>query len=238
MSTVLLLVQDFCGKMSLPIPAALMTSTETTMVQMRSLCQEVLRSLRKFEWQRQRLRVTWTSVATESQGVLDSAGLFTSAYRRLVPGTMWNVSLNRPIFGPIGSANWQMLKSAVPTGPVETYRIEGNELKILPVMQAGQTCSAMVLTSYGCVASDTTTYKERFTADDDTPLFPDEVFITDLEWRWLKQKGEPWTAAYEQAYSELCSNLNKDGHMPVVDLGSPRPQVEHGLVIPAGNWNV
>ena len=232
----LALMQQFCAERGLPVPNAVMTATETTAIQLRALAQKVLMGLRQYEWQRQTTRVTFTSVATESQGTL--ATCFGSTYRSLVPGSVWDNDLRRPIFGPVGDPSWQILKAFIPAGPTYQYRVQGDEFLVNPTLEAGHTISAIVTTTSGCTDSTGATAKEYFTADTDIPVFPDEVFLTQLEWRWLKQKEQPWTASYQEAQAMLANALNKDSSKPTFDLGQPMQDLAWGIFVPAGNWNV
>ena len=234
MSTLLQLCQDHCDKFGLPSPTAIVGSTDKTFAQLRALAHEAVEDLLVYPWQEQVKRVTWDAVATESQGAIET--LFGAGYQRLIPATMWNNTLNRPVFGPTGDESWQALK-AFTSGPIHQYKIMGGNLHILPIPTAGHDMSAIVATNYG-IESVSGTAKARFTADDDVPLFPDNVFKAHLEWRWLKQKGEAWSTAYERAQGLTASLVNKDSHLPTFWLDQPRHAIVPGIIVPAGDWNV
>lgn len=234
MSSLLNLCRDHCDKFGLPTPSAIIGSTDKTFLQLKALAHEVVEDMVVYPWQEQVRRVTWTSIAAENQGAISS--LFGAGYFKLIPATMWNNSLNRPIFGPTGDESWQILKSFT-TGPIHQYKIMGGDLYILPIQTVGHTLSAMVATNYGIEDSGGAA-KARFTADTDVPLFPDNVFKADLEWRWLKQKGEAWATSYERAQGLIASLVNKDAHLPVFWLDKPRHNLVPGIIVPAGDWNV
>lgn len=232
------LIRDFTDKYGLPTPGSVVGNTDATVAQIRSLSQEVLRSLRQYSWQRQKVRATFTSVAAEVQGDLPSLFSVGAAYRALVPRSMYNITLDRPIHGPVSDMQWQLLVANSPAGPIEQYFVSNNQLLIRPIMTAGQTVSAFVWTNYGCVDELGTTFRERFAADTDSPLFPDEVFLCDLEWRWLKQKEQPWASAYAEAQRMISGNINKDDSNLTVRLDQPETALSGGIFIPSGSWNV
>lgn len=229
------LMQQFSAERGLPVPNAVMSATEITAVQLRAIAQKVLMTLRQDPWQKQKTRVTFTSVAAEVQGTVTAC--FGSTYRSLVPATVWDDTLKIPIFGPVGDPSWQTLKSFSPAGPTYQYRIDGDIFRINPTPPAGHTISAIISTKSGCTSAGGT-LQEYFLADGDTPVFPDEVFLSQMEWRWLKQKEQPWTASYEEAERIKGAALGKDSSNPRFVLGESMQSLTPGIFIPAGSWNV
>lgn len=235
-STLLTLIQDFCRKKGLTVPAGVVGNTELTTSQLLALMHEVVEDALLYPWQEQKQRVTWTTVAASDQGAL--ASLFGAGYYRLSPGSLWNNTLNRPINGPLTDTEWQVLQAASGLGPVEQFKIMGGHLYILPVPPAGHTCSAMVETQYAVFGGGTTP-QARIQGDSDTFVFPDNYAKADLEWRWLKEQKEPWLAAWERMRGILTSILGKDASQPTLHLDGPQDRsVRPGIVVPAGSWNV
>lgn len=229
------LVRDFCSMQGLPIPASVVGATDQTFTQLLSVSQAVVRDLQVRAWGEQVQRVTWTSTATDPQGPLSD--FLPSGFKKIIPGTFWNETDRRPIFGPTGDQSWQILKAFTNVGPLYQYKIMGGDLYITPNLSAGKTLTTLIVNKNLVVAVDGTR-KERFTADSDSPLVPDQVFLYDLEWRWLKQKGEPWAASYQAAEAAIAANINNDSHLPTFYLDKPTFTIAPGIFIPAGSWNV
>lgn len=231
----LALCQDFCSKWGLPAPIAIIGSTDATYTQLLSLAQEVLEDMSVYAWEQQVARRTWTSIAAEDQGALTT--VWGTDYSKLIPATVWDGTLRRPIFGPVGDESWQLLKNFIPGGPLYQYKIMSDHFFINPTMVAGHTLSAMVRTTAMCV-SNTGTGQMRFAADTDSPQMPDNVFKSQLEWRWLKQRNEAWAASFQRAQGLLATQINRNNHLPTFWLDKAASDLVPGIWVPAGNWNV
>jgi hypothetical protein len=232
-ATLLTQVQDFCTKWNLPSPGGLFGSTDATFTQLLALCQEVNEDLKEYPWQRQIRRVTFTGTAGRDQGDIDT--LWGPEYKGTYRATLWHLDLRRPIFGPVDPQQWQALLTYIPSGPTLQYTIQENHLLINPALSGGENLAVIIKTN-ALILSSGGTLQERFEADDDTPLVPPNVFKADLEWRWLKQKNQPWAAAFERARALIAQNVNKDDHMATYDLGAGTQGIIPGIWVPAGNW--
>lgn len=235
MSSILTLMQDFCDKWGLPRPVAFVDSGDLTYRSMQAVAQEVVRDMLQYPWDQRKVRGTFTSVATELQGTI--AAVFGTGFKQLVPGTFWDDTRRLPIFGPDGDTSWQILKAVQSGGPIYQYKILADGVHILPVMPAGNTLSFIYLSKY-CIADSGGTGIERWSADTDYCLFPDEVFLAEFEWRWLKTRNEPWAAAYEYAYGLRAGAINNNSQMPTARLDAPTQALSPGIWVPSGNWNV
>jgi hypothetical protein len=234
-STVLALVQDFCGEQGLPVPAALVGSSETSVRQFKSIIQNVARELQEFRWDGQRLRVTWTSTLGQDQGALTT--IFGAGYNGIEPGTLWNQTRRMRIYGPLSDQIWQALQVLPNAGPEFQHWISGGHLYISPQQNGTDTLSGVYITKYG-VASSAGVAKELITVDDDVLLFPDMVVLAGIKYRWRKAKGESgWQDDYNSFIGLTAKNLVKDG-APTLALSSNNRGPRPGIVIPAGSWNV
>lgn len=232
--SVLTIVQDFCGKMGLPVPSALIGVTESSVVQYRALMKDLVYELAEFNWQQQSVRATWVSTAAEDQGSLFD--LFGADYHSLVPGSIWDETEKRPIFGPVGDASWEMYKAFVNPGPVYQYRIAQNRFLINPEMPAGHTIGAVYMTGYGITDETGAVSKPVFTVDSDLVIYPDNVVRKSLEWRWKKIKGEPWVDDFAEYRTLLARNKAKDANMQTLYLDGPNMGANFvpGIWVPAG----
>lgn len=232
--TLLQTVQRFTGTYGLPIPNAVYGSSESSVVQYKNILLDVVDDLLEYSWQQQSIRKTFVSIAAEDQGALTA--LFGADYKTLVQASMWDETLRRPIFGPVGDASWEMLKAFTNTGPIYQYRIAANHLLINPPMAAGHTVGLIYMSNYGILNASGTAIS-TFSADTDTFLFPDVCIRKGLEWRWKKIKQEPWEDAYADFLDVVARNKTKDT-APVLRLDSSPQKLVPGIWVPAGNWPV
>lgn len=233
--TLLATVQGFCGEYGLPVPNAVIGVTETSVIQYKAIMEKVVSDLLEFRWQQQSIRKTFVTIAAEDQGSLTS--LIGADYKSLVQASMWDETLRRPVFGPVGDASWEMLKAFLNTGPLYQYRIAQNHLLINPAIEAGHTIGLIYMSGYGILDGTTGVAKESFTLDTDTMLFPDVVIEKSLEWRWKKIKGEDWQDDYNDYLDSVARNKTNDT-APVLFLDRGQPRLVPGIWVPAGNWPV
>lgn len=234
-STVLSLMQDFCGEQGLPTPPLLVGSAETSIRQYLAIANMVLRELAEFRWNEQHLRKTWTSISGQDQGTLLS--IFGAGYSGLEHGTLWNQTRRMRIFGPLSDQIWQALQVLPNAGPEFQSWITGGHLYISPSQNGTDTLAGIYITKY-CVLNSAGIAKERITVDDDTLLFPDLVFLQGVKYRWKKVKGEAgWEDDFNTFIGSIAKNIVKDG-APTLALSSNNRGPRPGITIPAGSWNV
>jgi hypothetical protein len=233
-ATILSLIQDFCLKKGLASPSGLVGNTDLTYQQLLAMCHAVVEDAATSPWQDQVKRVTFVSIAAEVQGSIST--LFGAGYRKLIPGTLYNVTQLLSILGPIVDQDWNELL-ALQAGPRYQFKIMGGNLHVAPTLPAGDTIAAMVTTNY-VIQDSGGNAKERFTADTDVPLLPSNFFKMDLEWRWLREQGQAFAKLQQEAYWLKAGLVVKDGHLPDLHLDQRQQTATPGIIVPQGNWNV
>lgn len=234
--SVLSVIQDFAAQKGLPIPPGVVGVTESSTRQLWALLKQVVEDLSKSSWQVLSSRETWTSVAGDDQGLL--VDLFpTGQYERIVPKTFWNVTQRYPMAGPMSAVQWQQAKASPAVGPIGSYCIMGGRLYVWPNMPAGETLSAIISTGLLILDGTTGSPKALPTADNDVFRISDNVIRKDLEWRWLKEKGEPWQASWDASQEAQAFELLRET-MPVLSMEMRHQTVRPGIVVPAGSWHV
>jgi hypothetical protein len=239
MNTFLQLVTDFTNKCGLPTFGGIIGSTDATAKQLLSISQEVVEAMQDYPWENQVLRKTFTQKVGEDQGTLIS--IFGADYKGLVPNTLWNNTLRRPLIGPQTDPRYQMLKGLNVGGPLQEYRIAQGKLWIVPApTNATDSLSAIYRSNNLVIAvGGTLPTKSRISADDDSFIFPDRVFKLQLEWRWKRQKGEPWATLREDAQDAVAKGIFNDNAMPTLDLSNcDYSEIQPGIWVPAGSWPV
>lgn len=233
-TTVLTLIQDFCQKMGLPLPGALVGATQKSTAQYMSLVRETVIELGQHHWEAQTIQAQFLAKAVTDQGGL---GTLFSGYQELVQGSMWNLTRKMRIYGPLPEAIYNALLVVPNAGPEFQYWISRGHLYITPAPKLNEVIIATYLTKNNVLAADGITYKERVTADSDTLLFPDIMFNLCFEYKWRQQKGEAgWENYYNDYMTALARNVGKST-MSTLNLDSrpgfgPRP----GIIVPPGSW--
>jgi hypothetical protein len=233
---VLELVTQFCQQTGLPVPAAVIGTNEGHSVQMRALLNKVVMDLGQYTWQQSDRRVTWVSIAGEDQGALVDILGADGDYRSMIPNTLWDVTEQRPIYGPVSDSVWQYYKAVVNPGPIYQYTIKRDHLLLSPNMPAGHTLSAAMYSNFVVIGVGGV-YKEFITADDDTFIFPNIVALRGLTWNWKEAKGEDWEASQQLYLDAVANNLVKDTATRV-RLDDDINRAIPGIVVPAGSWPV
>ncbi len=236
-STVLFLVQSFCEEMGLPLPAAMMGATDKSTRQLKALMFQVVRDLAEKRWQQQTVRKTFVTTAAQDQGLLTT--LFGEDYFSIVGGTGWNATRHLRVYGPLPDAIWNALQTLPNAGPEYQSFISQDHLLLSPAAVAGETISFMVITRYCVLDTSGTVYKQFITADNDMLVFPDNVVLRSLYWRWRKQKGESgWEDDYNEAMGLVAKNIAKDGMSTLSMSTQPNVGPWPGIIIPPGSWPV
>lgn len=230
-------IQTLMGKKAQPIPSAIFASTETHIIQVKSLALDAVARLGTFPWQETEARVTATAISGTDQGTLDSlfqAGL-TAGVFSLCSGSLWHVTTNFPMYGPLSAVEWQRIVTFPSGGPEFSYRIMGNHLHVWPALTAGAVLAAILRTNW-IVRSSASVPQQTLQADDDIFTIPEVVFQREVEWRWLKEKGEPWTACYEEAQALIATHLSSKGAGEVLHMDTVERRPRPGVWVPAGGW--
>lgn len=236
--SLLTIVQNVCRINGLPIPGFVVSSSDNTTQQMLGLANELLDSMiDESKFQAFTKQVVFSYIAAEDQGDLNT----------ICPGYLWinnetffDRTLMRPVYGPILDSEWQALKAIPNPGPWYKYRIMGNHLLINPVPQDPlSTVAFEYATSYGVLASDGTTAKQYFTADDDTFLLPERILQRGLSYRWKQIKGLPYQADEAAYFSMLNNAIARDATKRRINMGDRKPfDIQPGIFVPSGNWPV
>lgn len=232
--TVLQVVQEFCGKKTLPVPTSVIGNTDFGVVQIRHLLAEVVRELSEYRWEEQKVEKTWISVATQSQGSFVS--IFGAGFKSIIQGTIWDQTLGKPILGPASDNSWANAQGSEFTGVDSYWKALGGNLHILPIPTAGNTLYAIYESSYA-VADSNGTSKAAVTVDTDYFLLPELLVHKALDWKWKKQKGEAWETDYAEFSAYLPKKLTDKG-MPVLQLDGESSGITPGIWVPAGSWPV
>ena len=231
-------VTYFCQRTNLPVPATVIGSSDQQVLQVKALLEEEGIDLTKrIASQATTFEASITTLAVEDQGAITAYA--TNGFSFIKNRTIWDRSSRLPIVGPLDGEDWQMLKAVVSTGPRYQYRLRGNHLLINPIPTAGLSWYFEYGSKNWILGADGTTYKQFFTLDTDTLLFPEDLVLMGLRWRWKKEKGLEYAEDFRTYEMQLKDFAGRDGSKRTLKMDMPQRQWSGpGIYIPSGSWKI
>lgn len=230
----LTLVQSVFKRLGLNTPVSVVGNTDRQVGQILELSNEAGQELaRRYPWQALLAVGTFTTVATESQG---SVQTIAPALDYIINDTIWNRSLRRPVFGPKTPQTWEQQKAFAINGPWSNYRLIADTLAMYPVPTAGQSCYFEYISKNWVTTGSSTS--PTWVLDADTPLLDNNLLILDTIWRFKAAKGLEYAEDFNKA-ERLCTDLmGRDGGKDSLNLDGTKYDIYPGIVVPSGSWNV
>jgi hypothetical protein len=227
--SVLGLVQEFCTLMGLPVPTAIVGSTDQAVLQYRAILNAVLREAGSASWPEQKIRGTFTSVATSDQGAITT---LLPGFSQFVDNTLWLDSQTIPIRGPITDPMYAALTALDIAGPPYNYWLSGGHIYLTPTPPAGLDVSAIYRTAWryynGTIPS------ENLSADTDTTLVPDDVVLMGLQALWKKQRGQNFQTDWNLFQGTIAREVAATA--PRLALDNTQLANRPSIFIPPGSW--
>lgn len=235
-STLVTIVQKFCGRTGLRKPSQVAGSLDAQIIQIMDLANELCEDITD-RWLFEDLikETTFTSLGTLDQGAI--ATIAPSGFKYILQDTIYDRTQKIPIYGPLSPAAWQQAKAFVPVGPIFRYRFRGGRLLFDPVPPAGHTCAfeyASNLIIYNPVDD---VFKSEFTKDTDTFLLDQSFLLQGLRWKWKMEKGLPYAEDMRMWESTMDNAAGRTGTKPKIYMdGSSDQSVEPIIIVPPGSW--
>jgi hypothetical protein len=244
--TLLTIVQNFCRRQNLPVPTTVMGSTDPLILQAKALLEEEGNDLAsRGIWQSLSLEASLTTVAAESQGLIDTicSGGGTSptptGFRYMINQTIWSRTRRLPVSGPLDAQEWQMLKALFVNGPYYRHRIRGGQLLVNPTPPAGESWYFEYVSQFWIQNAASTLTYQFFAADTDVVLLPGTLLLQGLRWRWLREKGMDYAEPFRTYEMQVKDALGRDGGRPVLSMdGEATRGPQPGIWVPSGSWNL
>lgn len=146
-------------------------------------------------------------------------------YERGINRTQWDRSMRWELRGPQSPQSDQWVRSGiVATGPRRMYRPINDSFRFWPSPATSDAGSIMVseyVSSYW-VRDAGGNAKPRFTADNDTCVFDDDVMVTGLKYLFFATKGFDTTSLLEQWQQVTKVAIAADGTKPTLDMDRNR----------------
>lgn len=233
--SLLSLCQSAATQLSLPVPSAVVASTEDTdMIMLRLAQEEGIALMRRYAWQALTAEVTFTTIAAETQ-----TGVIPTDFDRIIPDTIWNRSTRRRVIGPLSADEWSESKAKQVTYVNPTFRIRGDAWLMTPTPPAGETIAFEYVSKHFCQsAGPTPTRQAAWAADTDTGRLDEGLMALGLVWRFRAAKGLPYgedLALYEKRVMEAVmrdggGKMRISADMTTVDRVPTRLQMPETLV--------
>lgn len=234
--SLLTLVQSATRRLGINTPVGVASSSDNAVLQLLELANEEGRELgARTAWSVLETPVTFTTVATESQGNINTIA---PNLKFIINNTIWNRTLRRPVFGPLSAQMWQQKKAMFLQGPWNQFRIIGTNLNFIPVPVAGQTCAFEYITKAFATDSTGTIERTGFFDDGDIPKLDEEIMTLGLIWRWRQVKGLDFAADYQKYEAKVIDAIARDGTKPWLNLSGGECDLQPIVVVPSGSWNV
>lgn len=234
--SLLSLVQAVAIKVGITKPSAAVASVDSNIQQLIGFANEAGQELAaRFGWQELTKEATFVTVATESQGVIQT--LTGADFSWVLNETMWDRTTRRPVFGPKLAPEWQQLKAQLLTGPWSQYRIRGNNVLFIPVPAAGDSIFFEWVSNYWvAIAGSAVGVQSAFQADTDVSLIDERLLTLDTTWRYKQTKRLAYDEDFDKAEAAIADAITRNGSKPRLNLGGAAGDILPGIFVPAGSW--
>jgi hypothetical protein len=239
--SLLTIVQNASAMIGVPVPTTVINNSDGNVRQMLALSNmEGTELNRKRDWQELTVPVTTLTIPFQDQGLVTT--VIGVDYDRMISGTMWDLSLIRPLIGPMSPTAWAAALAWSAAGPYFGFRIIKGHLNIFPVPQPDQRISWEYITKNWCAPAatpdDSSTWQSQWNLDSDIGLLDETMMTYGLVVRYKAAKGIDYAEdliRYQDCFGEREAS---DGGNPRVIslsqrsnwLNTPYPN------LPQGNW--
>lgn len=233
--TLLEIVQRARGRLGQPVPASVAGNTDPSIIQSLGILNEFLEDLtvRQY-WQVNTREATFSAVATESQGRLDT--LFPFGYEGLIADTFYNRTNQLQVEGALSPTEWAARKARNFTGPVPCFRLRGNELLLNPVPIAGHTYAVEYFSSFFVYNPTDLLYRKYFLKDTDICILDDSLPMAYLKWAWKKEKGLEYAEDFRKYEILVQSKGLREKRLPNISMDQVPDGYGPGILVSPGSW--
>lgn len=228
--SLLTMIQSAAKRIGINSPNSVAGNTDAQIVQLLEIANEEGQELaeRYSGWQALQREATFTTVATASQGNINTIA---SGLRYILNDTIWNRTQRRPVLGPLAPRDWQLLQASPVTGPFDQYRIRNNLLLFDPVPTAGETCAFEYISENWCEDSGGTGQSE-WAADDDVGRLDEKLMAQGIIWRWKQIKGFDYAEDYSKYEIRVTDAMARDATKSTLRLDGGITDFTPGIFVP------
>jgi hypothetical protein len=216
-------VQRAAKRLGLNSPSAVIASTDVAVLQLAELLNEEGLSLSsRYGWEVLTREVTFSTVATESQGtiasIISTNDTSTQEMRYIVNDTIFNRTQKWMLCGPLAPKTWQAQQALYFAGPFAQYRIRGGRLLMNPVPAAGDTCAFEYVSKRWISNAAGTSFYSSGVADTDVVLLDPDLLYLGLVWRWRAAKKLDFQKEEDTYNRAVIDAMTRDGTRPTLSL--------------------
>lgn len=206
--TILTIVQDACGLLSLNRPTAVINSSDLTIRQMLALAkEEAVELARGFNWQALTEEKTFVTTATAEQ--TDTP--VPADFDRFIPNSFWNRTTMRPVVGPVTPQVWQAIQANPAVGRIVLgFRQRTGAFLITPTPVAGETIAYEYISAYWAKSAGGTP-QATWLVDTDLTYLDEHVITLGVRWRWKAAKGFPYAEDHDSYTRARDRQKARDG---------------------------
>lgn len=239
--TLLQIIQQAAGELSLTQPTAILSSQASDIQQLKALvvaaCEELVDI---HDWQR--LITPWTVTPYPGGSGTTVAGVASYALppdvNRIIPNTFWDSTNTRVVPGGYTSSQWSRLSDATPTSGYR-YRFANNKITLFPTPGAAESIRFDYISNNYVYDVGLGVRKPEFTLDSDQVVFPDRLVTNFVKLKFLQEQGMNTEAAAENFNTSLVAAKANDVPSPTLYLGaSGGMHYLDASNIPARNWGL
>lgn len=231
------ITQAACARLAIPVPNAVVSSTNSQVMQLLALAnEEVQECSTRFKWTRLRQFQTFSTLNQfEQTGALPTG--FDDQTDYIVNETMWDRTTVRKVFGPLTPEQWENERAFPVYTPIApAYMIQDGKLYLTPAPDAGDTLAFETVTQKG-VRSAANAYQVYFQADTDVSIFGDPLATKGTLWRFKQAKGFDYSQEFASYESMVNTMYAKDGGRPRLNLAyGLNRRLAYPANLPVGNW--
>lgn len=232
--SLLTIISEVCGRLSLTIPTAVVGSTDAQVIQLLTLTNKAGHDLgQAYNWQALTEQQTFVTTATTIQ-----AAAIPADFDRFIPNSFFNRTTMRPIIGPVTPQQWQWLiaQPAYSTVYLMFRERQGQFLVGPPTTPpaAGQTIAFEYVSAYWAKSSGGTP-QLNMVADTDTTYLDERLLADFVVWLFLRAKGMSYAEEMDTYQRNLDQQMARDGGSTQLSL-TPRPVNMDRANLPDGNF--
>jgi hypothetical protein len=233
--TALTIIQKACGRLSLNIPAAIFSSTNDQVINLRNLLNEEVIDLARYHaWTRLITEKTFDAVADDVQ-----TSSVPADFDWYIRDTMFNRTTSRRVVGPLTPQEWQAtLANQAASAIYDSFRFRGGDILITPDPTAGDDIYYEYVTKYRVEDSDGNQDQEVFAADSDVAVLDEELHVQGLKWRWKQSKGLDYAEDFQTYFKNVEKAVARDGGSKIINLTSSSLRRAIRENIPEGSWDL
>lgn len=161
-----------------------------------------------------------------------------SDFDRQISRTAYDKSRRWAMLGPATPQEWEWLKSSyISTGPRIRYRYFGGFLQTWPIIATGDLLSIEYMGNGYAIDAGTGLNKSLFTADTDTFIWSDRLFIAAFKYFYMAQRGLDTDMSGLMFQRQLSIEKAKNKGADTLSMGGSYQPLLIGLNnVPDGNY--